>query len=205
MAAPVFLYNPDYSSLWANVTVIASTIPFWLFSTPYVTAIDVVLPPHARRSKDALERYVTQPPPDMQLEMTVFRRVWPKPKRIDVYFDELMRLPSRLGRLTNLEHTPYLNKQKKANDGFYGSIARRFMGRYVVHEQVKEKAVARGLFPRIWKALPVEGEAQKHDKAGWTDRPPANPTEVAMPRAPAPRKLNVRRTSSGLGSRPKTP
>ncbi|GAB7358508.1 hypothetical protein MBLNU230_g2571t1 [Neophaeotheca triangularis] len=133
-------------------------LPAAMLSTPYVTSIDLVLPPSARKSQIALENHITNPPPDLHLEVKAFRRVGLFPKAYPFFFDQLRRLPYKRFRTTNLEH---VHKDIENASGKWARIVKNMMGRYVVQEQAKERAVARGLFPRIWRALPVEGEKQE--------------------------------------------
>ena len=161
-AAPSIVFNPEAPTFWAPVVALGSAIPLLatglLFSN-YVHHINLLLPPAARRSKDALLRFVSDVPPSTTIQIkSMMFRPWPHTK--EVPFGNLRRLPSSWARLSNLEYVPYATQHLADEHKVWHSLTRNFMGRYFVsRSQITDRSRAPGAWNRMWEQIPMLGEA----------------------------------------------
>ncbi|KAF2834329.1 hypothetical protein M501DRAFT_910315, partial [Patellaria atrata CBS 101060] len=74
--APRFVFSPDDPSWMALAAITCGAIPMLLVSSatgPFVNAVHLRLPLHARRSVEALNKYVSNLPKDAELQIITLR------------------------------------------------------------------------------------------------------------------------------------
>lgn len=160
-AAPSMFFDPE--APWYMVPTVAagSAIPLLaagLAFGGYVNHINILLPQHARKSKDDLTRFAAAMPPTTIVQLkSMWFRPWPVTK--EIYFEDLRRLPRRWYRLANLEHVPHSNRELVKSNPMWNWIVGSVMGRYSVSAaQVKDRSRAPGVWERVWEQIPMAGE-----------------------------------------------
>lgn len=129
-----------------------------------VSNIVVVLPPSARKSKDALLRFANDVPPNTLLQLR-FIRFAPWFSRRSVFYRDLRRLPLSKNRLSNLEHISWRNErmvQEAIGSGEERALkrserlVRMFMGRFWVGQGTiaGHNTLVPGVWERMWVRIP---------------------------------------------------
>lgn len=123
-----------------------------LATAPFVNSVNLYIPEFARRSRDVLIRYSQNLPKDAQLEF-VTARLFGLPKTTGVRLSEMRALPSRWGRLANLERirTPSLQRelaQRLAWKKALGFLAESRFKFYVTDDVA---SMRRSRAPGVWE------------------------------------------------------
>ena len=137
-------------------------------------------------------RFTSNVPPTTRIQLkSMMFAPWPNTK--ELVFEDLRRLPKSWTRLANLEHVPIWNQEKARESPGWNIVVKSFMGRYFVNQsQVMDRSRAPGVWDRMWKQIPLDGETPvreiKTDRkpAGMANRPIATPPrgrrQLAMPK-----------------------
>lgn len=137
---------------------------------PWVHQIHVRIPTVARRSKEDLLRWANNVPRHTTLSFSVIRnRPWPIVQYAS--FEDLQRLPLSRTRLTNLEHIPpehemyVAENQRSWRARLLEGMARRIYGRFYVNiGQKTNKSAVPGVWDKMWKQIPMEGQKVERQK-----------------------------------------
>jgi hypothetical protein len=186
------IFNPEASWTMPVVVLPLAVVPLLatgLAFGGYVHHINVILPPSARRSKDALTRFAGKVPRDTVVEIKcMWLRPWPVTK--SVYFGDLRRLPYNTIRLTNLEHIPLATRKEQEQRPIYSWMVRLVMGRYwVSRQQIKDRSRAPGVWDTMWRQIPMVGEEKSAEVKAAEKVPYAisnRPNTRAAAKAPPP-------------------
>ncbi|KAF2723776.1 hypothetical protein K431DRAFT_310515 [Polychaeton citri CBS 116435] len=154
-------------ALWMIGLPILSITPLVLtvfVSGSYVHSIRVHLPTYARRNRDALLRFASEPSPTTQLDIAYMAfRPWPKWRT--VYYEDLRRARGKLS--VNLLHMPLKDVERVGELPLSARLFARQQGQYYVKTDgsVGQGKGNMGAVPdvwrRLWDSIPFEGEGGK--------------------------------------------
>lgn len=155
--APRFYYAPNEPQpVLKTVGVICmGAIPMivvGLATAPFVNSVNLYIPEFARRSRDVLIRYSQNLPKDAQLEF-VTARLFGLPKTTGVRVSEIRALPSRWGRLANLERirTPRLQKELAQRSAWKKALGFLAEPRFKFYVTDDVASMRRSRAPGVWE------------------------------------------------------
>ncbi|EME49612.1 hypothetical protein DOTSEDRAFT_68411 [Dothistroma septosporum NZE10] len=189
--APGFYFSPEHSNWMLPAFIVGSAVPMVavvLASGPSVHAIKIQLPARARRTRESLLKLANNVPPHTRLRLECMK-VLPWPTKTDVYFADLTRhAPGWREGLSNLQHTPLVNKASPYEATLWHSFVRRLLGRYYVQrDQSKDRSSAPGVWEKMWEQIPEDNALHAGRQRKAISRPSAARTELKPLTPPGPR------------------
>lgn len=121
-------------------------------TAPFVNSVSLYIPEFARRSRDVLIRYSTNLPKDAQLEF-VTARLLGLPKTTGVRLSEMRALPSRWGRLANLERirSPSLQREHAQRSAWKKALGFLAEPRFKFYVTEDVASTRRSRAPGVWE------------------------------------------------------
>lgn len=180
---------------WIPLVMIGSAVPMvttGLVWGRFVTHVNVALPSLARRSKEDLMRFASNPPPCTQVQLKFWRfRPWAHTRKIQ--FSELRRLQPSWIRWSNLElaHPDYQTVEK--THPLSSRFAKAMVGRFMVGSSViRDRSEVPGVWERMLERMPFAREGT-HEIVGSRVLPSAN--------EPAPHDTSINATTKARQSK----
>ena len=166
-------FSPDHSNWLVPLVPLYSAIPMVVMaftSGPMVHSIKVWLPSWARRSRQDFQRFASNVPPDVKLQVSFMKfRPWPQTR--ELRFGDLRRLrPSWREGIANMEHVP--ESVKPHQGSFWFRLVRGYHGKYYVRRSlVRDKSAAPGVWDEMWQQIPEAGQKEALKRVEKAERP----------------------------------